>query len=130
MTYYYTLNPRSYRRLAQDNQNDHQADFRLPVNIREEEGTYALSAIVPGLSADDLNIEVVKNVITIQGEYKADDSTFLLHELPTGKFHRSLRMPAELDPTRAEAEIKDGLLTVRVPKAEHALPRQIKVSVN
>lgn len=130
MTYYYTLKPRYFRSPAVSQENGQDYDYRLPVNVREEENTYALSAVVPGLTADDLEIEVIEDVITIKGEYKADDSTFLLHELPSGKFHRSLRMPVELDPTKAKAEIKDGVLTVRVPKAEQALPHQIKVSVN
>ena len=130
MTYFYTIKPRNFRSLAQNQESEQEYEFRLPVNVREEENTYSLSAVVPGLAAEDLEIEVIKDIVTIKGEYKADDSSFLLHELPYGKFQRSLRMPTELDPTKAEAEIKDGVLTLRVPKAEHALPRQIKVSVN
>jgi len=133
MTYYFTANPNQFRHLrhlAQTSENEQDYEFHLPVNVREEEDTYALSAVVPGLTAEDLNIEVIENIITIKGEFKAEDSSFLLQELPSGKFHRSLRMPTELDASRAQAEIKNGLLTVRVPKSEHALPRQIKVSVN
>lgn len=130
MTYYFTTRPRHWHRLAQHLDNGQEYDFRLPVNVREEDDTYALSAEVPGLTADDLDIQVIDDVITIKGEYKAADSKFLLNELPTGKFMRSLRMPVELDAARAEAEIKDGVLNLRVPKAEHALPRQIKINVN
>ena len=127
MTFYYTFKPRRFGSPAQESR---EFNFRLPVNVREDDNTYSFNAVVPGLTADDLDIEVIEDVITIKGEYKSEDSTFLLHEIPAGKFERSLRMPTEMDPTRAEAEIKDGVLTVRVPKAEHALPHQIKVNVN
>jgi len=132
MTYYIRF-PRSRR--AQRAFHSHQTenreyDFRLPVNVREEEEVYSLNAVVPGLTADDIDIQIIEDVITIEGEYKSDESTFLMREIPNGKFHRSLRMPAELDVNKAEAEIKDGILTVRVPKAEHVKPKQIKINVN
>jgi HSP20 family protein len=130
MTYYFTSRPRTWRRILQNPENEQPASFRLPVNVREEDNAYALSAIVPGLTAEDLQIEVIENVITIKGEYKSEDSNFLLREIPSGKFSRSLRMPSELDAGQARAEINHGLLTVRVPKAEHALPKQIKISAN
>jgi HSP20 family protein len=130
MSYYITSHPRYWQHIAQDSDNEQDTYSRLPLNVQEEDGAFAFSAVVPGLTAEDLNIEVLKDVITIKGEYKSEDSKFLLNELPSGKFSRSLRLPVELDAARAEAEIKDGVLTVRVPKAEHSLPRQIKVSVN
>jgi HSP20 family protein len=132
MTFYLTTTPRlrHWRQAPNGSGSEREFDFRLPVSVREEDDAYALSAVVPGLTAEDIDIQVVEDVITIQGEYKAEDSTFLLNELPSGKFFRSLRMPADLDANKAEAEIKNGVLTLRVPKAEHARPRQIKVSVN
>ena len=132
MTYYLRF-PRS-RRTARGFRNhtyeNYEFDFRLPVNVREEDEVFSLNAVVPGLTADDIDIQIVEDVITIEGEYKSDESTFLMQEIPDGKFHRSLRMPAELDANKAEAEIKNGILTVRVPKAEHVKPKQIKINVN
>jgi HSP20 family protein len=132
MTYYITTTPRLRRWSLAPRSKDETVEpaFRLPVDVREEDEAYALSAVVPGLAAEDLDIQVIEDVITIRGEYKAEDSKFLLRELPSGKFLRSLRLPDELDASKAEAEIKNGILTVRVPKAEHAKPRQIKVNVN
>ena len=54
--------------------------------------------------------------------------TFLLKEWHNGKFSRSLTLPDELDSTKAEASLKDGVLTLRLPKAEVALPKTIKVT--
>ncbi|MFZ5879096.1 MAG: Hsp20/alpha crystallin family protein [Chloroflexota bacterium] len=102
----------------------------LNVNIREEDEAYLLSALVPGLSADDLNIQVLDDVVRIEGEYKADESAYLMRELPHGTFTRTLRLPAAIDADQVEADITNGVLTLRLPKAESARPRKIKVNVN
>ena len=102
----------------------------LNVNIREEDDAYVLSALVPGLSADDLNIQVLENVVQIEGEYKEEETQFLLNELPRGAFRRSLRMPSEIDADTVEARIAEGILTLSLPKAESARPKKIKVAVH
>ena len=89
-----------------------------------------LSALVPGLSADDLNIQVLENVVQIEGEYKDEETPFLLNELPRGAFRRSLRMPSEIDADKVEARIAEGILTLSLPKAESARPKKIKVVVH
>ena len=129
MTYYITPAPVRMRRWAPARVSAPEYDFRLAVDVREEQDAYILSAIVPGLKADDLNIEIIEDVVTIEGTFAADENEYLLRELPQGKFHRSLRMPIELDAEKAEAKIEDGLLTLRVPKAESARPKTIKVNI-
>ena len=123
MTFY--LHPYPYRQLARRAfQNPERS---LGVNIREEDDAYVLSALVPGLTAEDLNIQVLEDVVRIAGEYKADDSNYLVHELPNGSFTRTLRLPAPIDAEQVEADISDGVLTLRLPKAESARPKQIKI---
>ena len=103
----------------------------LRVNIREEEDAYTLYALVPGLKAEDLNIQVLENVLSIEGEYKADENVdFVLNEIPQGAFNRTLRMPTEIDAEKVEAKIVDGVLTLTLPKAESARPKKIKVAVH
>ncbi len=102
----------------------------LGVNIREEDDAYLLSALVPGLKAEDLNIQVLENVVSIEGEYKADEGEYLLSELPSGSFRRTLRLPAPIDSNAVEAKIEQGVLTLTLPKAESARPRKIQVSMN
>jgi HSP20 family protein len=102
----------------------------LNVDIREEDETYVLSALVPGLSADDLNIQVLEDVVRIEGEYKADETPYLLRELPHGVFTRTLRLPAAIEADQVEAAIANGVLTLRLPKAESTRPKKIKVNVN
>ena len=117
---------RTARRLAAESQ------IRpLGVNVREEDNAYILSALVPGLKAEDLNIQVLENVVSIEGEYKAAEETeYLLSELPNGSFRRSLRLPTEIAADQVQASIADGVLTLNLPKAESARPRKIQVSVN
>jgi HSP20 family protein len=102
----------------------------LGVNIREEDDAYTLSALVPGLKAEDLNIQVLEDVVSIEGEYKTDPVEYLLSELPGGSFRRSLRLPTPIQADKIEAKISEGVLTLSLPKAESARPKKIKVSVN
>jgi HSP20 family protein len=99
----------------------------MPVNIRDEQDAYVLTALVPGLKAEDLTIQVLEDVVSLEGEVQATQSEFLLQELPSGAFRRELRLPAPLDAGHVEAKIADGVLTIRLPKAESARPRSIKV---
>jgi HSP20 family protein len=102
----------------------------LGVNIRENDEAYVLSALVPGLQAEDLNIQVLEDVVSIDGEFKADETEYLLSELPSGSFHRSLRLPAPIEADHVQAKIADGVLTLSLPKAESARPKKITVSMN
>jgi HSP20 family protein len=85
---------------------------------------------VPGLKAEDLNIQVLENVVSIEGEYQPADTEYLLNELPSGTFRRTLRMPTEIMAEKVEAKIADGILTLNLPKAESARPKKINISVN
>lgn len=100
----------------------------LPVDVREQEEAYLLTAYVPGLKAEDLNIQIVEDTLTIEGEYGQHEGQALMSELPAGSFRRALRLPAQLDAEKAEAKIENGVLTLRLPKAESARPRVIKVA--
>ena len=99
----------------------------LAVNVRDEDDAYVLTALVPGLKADDLNIQVLEDVVSIEGKLADADQEYLLRELPSGAFRRELRLPAPLEAEKVEAKIADGILTVRLPKAESARPRSIKI---
>jgi HSP20 family protein len=102
-------------------------DQTLGINVREEDEAYVLSALVPGLKAEELKIQVLEDVVRIDGEYKIDDSNYLVRELPQGAFTRTLRLPAPIDADHVDAEVTNGVLTLKLPKAESARPRQIKI---
>ena len=99
----------------------------LNVNIREEDDAFVLSALVPGLNAEDLNIQILDDVVRIDGEYRLDERQYLMQELPYGSFTRTLRMPVPIDANNVEAKIDDGILTLTLPKAESAKPKRISI---
>jgi HSP20 family protein len=123
MTFYLQTYP--YRRMARRWAEDR--DRTLGINVREEDEGYVLSALVPGLNSDELKIQVLDDIVRIDGEYQADESNYLVRELPQGSFSRTLRLPAPIDADHVEAEVTNGLLTLRLPKAESARPKQIKI---
>ena len=123
MTFYVQTYP--YRRMARRWAENREQT--LGINVREEDEAYVLSALVPGLKSDDLNIQVLDDIVRIEGEYKADESSYLVRELPNGAFTRTLRLPAPIDSEHVEADITDGVLTLRLPKTASARPKQIKI---
>ncbi|MGD8403548.1 MAG: Hsp20/alpha crystallin family protein [Anaerolineales bacterium] len=130
MTFY--IQPYPYRRMSRRMAAMNGGSSReslLNVNVRDEEDTFVLSALVPGLKAEDLNIQVLEDVVRIEGEFNANEEDYLLRELPNGSFRRALRMPTEIDADNVEAKITDGVLTLRLPKAESARPKKIKIAV-
>jgi HSP20 family protein len=135
-----------YRRLAQirrnmdrmfeeayQDENQSEREMLLAVDLKAEDEQYILKALVPGLDADDLDIEVLNNTVAIRGEFKngeTDHKDYLVHELPVGRFSRVLTLPTALEAAKVEATIKNGVLTLVLPKAEAHRPRAIKVSAN
>ena len=106
-------------------------EMMLALDVVAEDEAYTVRALVPGLEADDLDIEILNNTVAIRGEFKAqegENEKFLMNELPSGRFARVITLPTALDPAKAEAIIKNGVLSLRVPKAEAHRPKAIKVT--
>ena len=135
MTLYFTQTPHFGRRRWINRWMDSEpretySDVFIPVDVKVEDEAYVLTAVIPGVTTQDLNIQVVNETVTIQGEMKHDrgeDDRYLLSERPSGNFSRVLTMPDPLDAGKAEADISNGILTLRIPKAEDAKPKSIKV---
>ncbi|MEW6566636.1 MAG: Hsp20/alpha crystallin family protein [Chloroflexota bacterium] len=106
---------------------------RLPLDVRADDEAYVITAAVPGLKPEGLKIEVLEDVVTLRGQIPGADEEndgYLMRELATGEFERSLRLPDPLDASKAEASIEDGLLTLRIPKAEEARPKTVKLKAH
>jgi HSP20 family protein len=82
------------------------------------------------MKAEDLKIQVLEDVLSIEGEVPADASEYMLQEMPGGAFRREIRLPAALEADKVEARIADGILTLRLPKSDTARPRTIKIAAN
>jgi HSP20 family protein len=95
---------------------------RLPaVDVVEDDQKLELFADVPGVKQEDLDIQVEKDVLTIRGERKGTRQA--------GSFSRAFTLPKHVDVEKIAASLKDGVLTLTLPKRAEAQPRAIKVSV-
>ena len=102
------------------------------LNVWEVDQAYVAEAEVPGIKLEDLEISVVGDELTIKGERKAcdcKDVKYHRRERGVGTFSRVQHLPAEVDPEKVEATLRDGVLTIRLAKAQAVLPRKIEVSV-
>lgn len=102
------------------------------VNIWEENDRLLLEAELPGVKAEDLDIAVVGNELTITGRRSGTEQRegVVQHrtERSSGAFTRQVTLPVDIDDERVEAKLTDGVLLVTLPKAEQARPRKIPVS--
>lgn len=105
-------------------------EMLLAVDVEAEDEAYLIKALVPGVEADQINIEILNNTVTIRGEFQEEqeETKFLVCELPAGRFSRVITLPTALDPSKAEASLKNGVFSLRVPKAEAHRPKVIKVN--
>ena len=103
------------------------------MDLAETKDAYVLRADLPGLSPEDVKIELENRVLTISGERKAEqrteDSGWVRVERSFGSFRRSLTVPAGVDPESITAAFDNGVLTVTVPKPEQAKPHRVEIAV-
>ena len=104
------------------------------VDIVEEKDAFELAADLPGLTKDDIKIEIHDNVLTLRGEKKLEeenkDKNYRLAERYSGEFVRTFTLPENVNKDGIEAQFHDGVLKVGIPKIEKAKPKQIEVKVN
>lgn len=123
---------RIHQTLARRNEDDRV--MRPLVDIREEEKAYVVHAELPGTRPEDVNVEVEHGVLTIRGERKfTTDETvqkqYRRVERFYGAFERSFSLPTEVDADAVQAELKNGVLEVRVPKKPAPTPKRVQVNV-
>lgn len=97
------------------------------VNIAENDDAYVVEARVPGLAKEDVSVELEGRKLTIRGENKRDEAGYGRQERASGKFERVISFKHPLSGDSVNAEVKDGILTVTLPKAAEAKPRKIEI---
>lgn len=103
-----------------------------PVDIFEDEAGFTLIADLPGVSKDQLVVRVTGDSLVIEGTATAPvtaDMELLYGEVQNPQYRRSFTLSRELDPGKIEAKLSNGVLRLRIPKAEEAKPRRINVNV-
>lgn len=101
------------------------------VNIWEDGEAFYAELEIPGVKSDEVDVSVVGDELSVKvcrPEIEQEDITFHRRERAVGSFNRLLRLPLEVDAQRVEAELRHGVLTITLPKAETAKPRKINVS--
>ncbi len=104
--------------------------FMPAVDIFETEKEIMLLADMPGVKADNLNIDLNENVLTLDGDVdspEGSDEVDVLREFRTGKYQRQFTLSQVIDQAKIDAELKDGVLRLKLPKVEAATPRKIAV---
>ncbi len=101
-----------------------------PVDIVETEEGLTLVADVPGLDEKSLEISVDQGVLTIEGKAVFGGSDLLWREYAMDGYWRQFQLPDTFDATKARAEVRHGVLTLQLPKAEAAKPRKIEISTH
>jgi len=103
----------------------------LAVDVIENNDAYILTADLPGVVSDDINITLHENVLTISGEIHTEEveegTRSLLNERRYGVFRRSITLPNTINGDNVEASFDNGVLTLTLPKSEASKPRQIAV---
>ncbi len=101
------------------------------IDMYQTNDDVVVKASLPGLKAEDVNITVTADTLTLRGEFKEDnedkDATWHIHEQRSGSFERSVMLPTDVQSDKAKAEFEDGVLTVTLPKAETVKPKTITV---
>jgi HSP20 family protein len=103
------------------------------IDVYETDNDVVVKAVMPGVKADEINISVDRDVLTLRGETKAEneekdeDRNYHFREIRYARYARSLRLPTLVDSDKAKAEFEDGILTLTLPKAEAVKPKSITV---
>ena len=120
---------RPWRLLPATNGDTFEATF--PVEVSTTDTDIEVKAALPGVKPDEVEITVQNDVLTIRAEHKDTSEEkqrdYYRREIRYGAFHRSMSLPVSVDSDKAEAKFENGVLSLKLPKAESLRPKQIKV---
>lgn len=107
-----------------------QWSYRPRIDVTEDPDAYLVVFDLPGVRPDAICVDCEQDTVHVHGTVpprQAADMHYIAHEYGIGDFDRTFAVPASVDPARINADYRHGVLTVRLPKAEHARPRRIEV---
>uniref|UniRef100_A0A7C4RU55 Hsp20/alpha crystallin family protein n=1 Tax=Desulfatirhabdium butyrativorans TaxID=340467 RepID=A0A7C4RU55_9BACT len=113
-------------------EGDRECMWHPRLDVAESDREITVRAELPGLSKDDVQITLTNNVLTISGEKKREvenkNENYHLIERSFGSFCRTVALPSEVEADKVDAVYKDGVLSIRIPKSEKAVPKKITIS--
>ncbi len=111
-----------------------ESEGSLLVDVYQNDNEIAVRSAVAGISPEDLEINITTESVTIRGkrekEEKIEEKDYFYQECFWGTFSRSIILPQEIDPERSTASVKNGILTIRMPKIERQKAKKIKVKID
>jgi HSP20 family protein len=106
----------------------------MPIDVVERDDSFEVRAAVPGVKPEDVEVTMQGERVTVRAESRAEEErrgdTWLMREQRFGNLQRSITLPSPVSSEHAEARIENGVLTLRLPKAQGALPHRISVSTS
>jgi HSP20 family protein len=121
---------RPWRLIPNTNGEGYEATF--PVEVSETDSDLEVKASLPGVRPDEVEITVANDVLTIKAEHRDTSEEkkrdYYRREIHYGSFHRSMTLPVSVDSDKGEATFDNGVLSLKLPKAEALRPKQIKVA--
>jgi len=104
------------------------------LDVHQTDDEIVVTAALPGLKPEDVEITITGQTLSLRGEFKGDDEVkrdqYLYRERRFGSFHRQVQLPVRVQGDQANATFEDGVLTLSIPKAEEVKPRQIQVKAS
>jgi HSP20 family protein len=120
-----------FREIAPLSTMDRLSEFDAPFEVKETMEGYLFKADVPGIKESDLNINLTGNRLTISGkreeEKKQEHETYFSYERSYGSFTRSFTLPEGVEAEKVNASLKDGVLSILVPKVPEAQPKKVAI---
>lgn len=111
-----------------------ESEGQLAIDVYQTESDILIKSTIAGVNSDDLDISITNDMVTIRGKRTKEDEVapenYYYQECYWGPFSRSIILPVEINAEKAQASIKDGVLTIRLPKAEKMKTRKIKVETD
>lgn len=108
-----------------------QGEGILTVDVYQDDDEIIIKSTIAGVGGDDIDIAITKDMVTIKGqrkfEEKVKNSDYYYQEIHWGSFSRSIILPEEVDPDKAKASMKSGLLTIHLPKISKNKTRRLKI---
>ena len=112
------------------------SEFAPRMDMKETEDAYLVKLTMPGIDKDAIDISISDGILTVKGETKEDEEkegengTYLVREHKHYAYYRSVRLPSGVQADKAEAEYKNGILNLTLPKAEEVKPKSIPVKIS
>ncbi|MFA5173131.1 MAG: Hsp20/alpha crystallin family protein [Candidatus Paceibacterota bacterium] len=111
-----------------------EAEGQLTIDVFQTPEEIIIQSTVAGVSPEDLNIDITSESVSIKGKRerreKVKEDNFFYQECYWGKFSRSVILPEEINPDKSEAELKDGILTIKLPKLNRDKSKRVKIKLS